>query len=634
MQQCPSCNKPVILSHPKINIITCTCGTVFSRIEGVGLISNSYRIVTDKADPVQPGTKGIWKGEEFTVLGRVRAWIEEFVLNYWTIVFNNGELNYLVEGYGLYAVYESTSIERRFSSKDLDQVKPNDRRDLFTQKTYVLERKYTCYKLEVEGEVHFPDLNSGFRVFEWAHYMGKRIELIELPKEQVLAFNVTYTSFPELDLTNLRTTTRDSKIISCANCDKRNTISAFPFAQSYACRNCGSRYSLKEGVHFQKLPDRNNTSIEPSINLGAKGIIKGIEYEVVGYAQKEEKNQYRSRWKEYTLYNSLEGFAFLSEFEGHWIYIRERGDAPVLPKHKVNDFTYGEEPFQLYNSYRFEVVNASGTFPYNIFNDSDKEVKEFISPPEVWIREQCPREGIIWYFGEHIDGQQLQTAFGDQVILPSRSGVGAVQPKGFISPYKLLVVTLAGIVFLLLAHLISVSTKKERVLFSREAFFKDSVSTITLVSDRFQLEKWKGNLQFDIYAPVSNSWLEMNATLVNMQNGTEYSLQKGVEYYQGYSDGESWSEGDTKETAYLSYIPSGDYQLQIQGIRELYSPIFGNTGPANFFVTVTYDTPNHRNLVVSLILLLIWAFVQYGYIQHNEKKRWSNSPFSPYNYED
>jgi hypothetical protein len=189
-------------------------------------------------------------------------------------------------------------------------------------------------------------------------------------------------------------------------------------------------------------------------------------------------------------------------------------------------------------------------------------------------------------------------------------------------------------VFLLLAHLISVSTKKERVLFSKEAFFKDSVNTITLVSDQFQLEKWRGNLQFDVYAPVSNSWFELNATLVNTVTGTEYGLEKGVEYYHGYSDGEPWSEGDTKETAYLSQIPSGNYQLQIQGIRELTSPIYGNLGPPSFFVSVTYDTPNHRNLVVCLILLLIWAFIQYGLIQHNEKKRWSNSPFSPYNYED
>ena len=634
MQHCPSCNKPVILSHPEINIITCTCGTVLSRIEGVGLITKFCKIVSQPDDPVQPGSKGKWNGNEFTVLGRVRVWMEEFVLNYWTIIFKNGELNYLVEGYGLYAVYESTTIERRLSSKDLDLVKPNDRRDLFPQKAYVLERKYSCYKLEVEGEVHFPDVNSGFRVFEWAHYTGKRIELIELPNDQVLAFNVTYTSFPELLFTNLRKIARDSKIISCAHCAKPNTIAAFPFVQSYACLHCGCRYSLKEGVHFEKLADRNRTSVEPSINPGAKGNIKGIDYEVIGYAQKEEKNIYRSKWKEYTLYNRLEGFSFLSEFEGHWIYIRERGDAPVLPKHKVTDFTYGEEPFQLYNSYRFEVINAAGTFPYNVFNDHEKEVKEFISPPEVWIREQCPREGIIWYLGEHIDGSELQNAFGDQVILPARRGVGAVQPKGFISPYKLVVITIIGLVFLLLAHLISISTKRERVLFSKEAFFKDSVSTITLVSDRFRLEKWKGNLQFDIYAPVSNSWLEMNATLVNLQNGTEYSLQKGVEYYHGYSDGESWSEGDTKETVYLSYIPSGDYKLQIQGIREMYSPVFGNMGPANFFVTVTYDTPNHRNLVVCIILLLIWAVVQYYLIQYHEQRRWSNSAYSPYNYED
>ena len=634
MQQCPSCSKLITFSHPPITIVTCPCGTVVSRKEGGQLLSKPYYIVPEPKDLIQPGTEGVWNGRKFTVLGRIRAWIEEFVLNYWTIAYEDGQVTYLVEGYGLYAVYEPATIERRLSTKDLDEVKPGVRRDLFPQKTYVLERKYTCYKWEVEGAVYLPESNSSFRIFEWAHFSGHRIELMELRPDQVLPFSVSYTSFAQLRLTQLRAPSYEGKTFSCAHCGTPNTIRAFPYAQSYACPHCGSRYSLQDGVQFKKLPDRNNTDSGPNITLGARGVLKGIEYDVVGYAQKEEQNQYRSRWKEYTLYNPQEGFAFLSEFDGHWIYIRERGKAPVLPKHQVKEFTYLEEPFQLYNAYRFEVVNAAGTFPYNLFNDSEKEVNEFISPPEVWIREQCPREGLIWYFGEHIDAKQLETAFDGHIVLPYKTGVGAVEPKGFISPLKLATVTFAGVLLLLMAHILTVATKQKRVVFSKEAFFSDSVNTINLVTDRFQLEKWRGNLQFDVYAPVSNSWFELNAILVNMGTGTEYGLEKGVEYYHGYTDGESWREGSTSETAYLSQIPSGEYQLQIQGIRAGSSSLYGNSGPASFAVTVTYDTPNHRNLVVCLILLLLWPFVQYNIIQYNEKKRWYNSPFSPYSYED
>ena len=53
------------------------------------------------------------------------------------------------------------------------------------------------------------------------------------------------------------------------------------------------------------------------------------------------------------------------------------------------------------------------------------------------------------------------------------------------------------------------------------------------------------NLQFEpqvtIVAEVLDSWFSADITLVNEGTGKEYSLEKGVEYYSGYSDGEFWS---------------------------------------------------------------------------------------------
>jgi hypothetical protein len=128
---------------------------------------------------------------------------------------------------------------------------------------------------------------------------------------------------------------------------------------------------------------------------------------------------------------------------------------------------------------------------------------------------------------------------------------------------------------------------------------------------------------------VDNDWFELNATLVNQSTGTEYGLEKGVEYYHGYSDGERWSEGSNNEDAYLTQVPEGDYVLQLQGVR---STGYGHV--QDFHVTVTYDTMMESNFWLSVLALLIWPVVQYIRTHNNEKKRWYNSPYSPFSYED
>ncbi|HVG16130.1 MAG TPA: DUF4178 domain-containing protein [Chitinophagaceae bacterium] len=628
---CPGCSKTNSFQHADTNVIACSCGTILKRTES-NLQSQAFYLLQNDHDLIQVGTEGIWKGKKFSVLGRFRAWIEEYVFNYWTISFEDNKLAYLGEGYGLYAIYEKRE-DTEVSLSFLNEVKVGQNKEILGE-SYLVERKYNCYKWEVEGELYLPELSSNFKILELAHTSGRRIELMQGPKDTLFAFSVFYTSYSELKLSGLRNGEVTVKTISCARCSRQNEIKAVPYTQSFACPHCGTRYTLEGGDQFKRTSDPNAGNETCNIALGSKGLIKGVDYEVIGFALKEEQNAYRSRWKEYTLYNKTEGFAFLSEYNGHWVYLREAGEAPVLPLGKVTEFKFNDEPFQLFNSYRFKTIHAAGSFPYNIFNDGDKDIKEFISPPEVWILEKNSREGIVWFLGEHISGDALSKAFGESIVLPFKVGVGAVQPKGFVNPMKLATVTFFVILSMLFLHLFTSQYKDQRVVFSNDVFFPDSSNVVSFVSEKFHLDKWRSNLLFQVYAPVDNSWFELGVTLVNKETGTEYSLHKGVEYYHGYSDGESWAEGDNRESAYLSQIPGGDYILQIQGIRESNYNLFAASKTSNFALTVTYDVPNDRNLVYCLIAIIAFALIQYKLNEYNEKNRWENSPYSPYTYED
>jgi hypothetical protein len=122
----------------------------------------------------------------------------------------------------------------------------------------------------------------------------------------------------------------------------------------------------------------------------------------------------------------------------------------------------------------------------------------------------------------------------------------------------------------------------------------------------------------------------MQASLVNTDDGKEYSISKGVEYYSGYTDGESWSEGSRNDDAYLTGIPRGNYVITITGTRD--SNSFNR--PGNFGVTVIYDVGFIRNFLFCLLMIVGMAIIQYMIFVHYDKQRWYNSPFTKYNYDE
>ena len=353
-QQCPDCGRLISFSNEVTNLLACQCGNVLFKNQGQ-VVKRSFYIIQQSNDIIQPGTEGKWESKNFKVTGRIRSWFDEFVFNYWTIIFNDGSTGYLGEGYGLYAIYEKYSIEKHLDSKTLASVKVGAKHNLNPSDTFFLERKNKADKWELEGEAWLPHDSSQFSVYEFGALDGRHIEVFDFYNNNVESFKVNYSSFKSLELTNTRPFQPAVKKINCGTCNTENEIKTFPYAQSFSCVNCKTRHSFHNG-NFKSGKDRNKTDVGTNITLGAKGEIRGIIYEVIGFTLKEERNEYCSQWKEYTIYNPEEGFAFLSEYNGHWIYLKERCDAPVLHKERVETFVYDHEPYQLFNDYRFDII--------------------------------------------------------------------------------------------------------------------------------------------------------------------------------------------------------------------------------------------------------------------------------------
>lgn len=626
--QCPDCSRLLYFASDKTTITTCTaCGTVVWRQKDGTVIAKPQHKVNQITEIIQPGTTGSWNGKNFTVLGRFRAWFEEFVFNYWTIQFADGEIAWLGEGYGVYSILEAIPPVENVSSKSLESLNPGNQKELLPGKPFMLREKEQAVKWEIEGELFTPEPETSFSLFDFSAEDGSHISIFEWGKFNLSAYKVHYMPFSSLSLQQLREYKPSQRTFRCKVCSHQVAVKTYPYAQSCACAECGTCYDMKDGSDFYKDEKRKVTR---SIHLpiGSTGIIDNISYEVIGYARKEELNQYHSQWTEYTLFNPKEGFAFLSEYEGNWMFVQEKMDSPVLLNQNFKEFTFDREPFHLFNSYNHKVVSARGEFPYNIFDNEKTKAREFISPPEMWIEERNTREGITWYFGRNMHWRKVKDAFGVS-LMPTKRGTGAIEPTGFVNPVQMAMAALAGIILLVLVHMLINYSKEERVLINKAYTFPDSTNQISVVTEKFVFDKWRANVRFTIEAQVYNSWFELGATLVNVETGKEYSVEKGVEYYAGYSGGENWTEGSQKEVAYLTKIPAGTYFLQLQGTREAsYHP----TKPAiaNFYLEVAYDVPLVRNLGWAVFLLLLWPAGKWMISNEREKQRWSNSPFSTY----
>src|SRR5262249_465255 len=72
---------------------------------------------------------------------------------------------------------------------------------------------------------------------------------------------------------------------------------------------------------------------EPKIPLGSRGTLNGTLYEVIGFQVREvQVDDDVFSWDEYLLFNPYKGFRYLSEYQGHWNFIRPLSALPMLTR--------------------------------------------------------------------------------------------------------------------------------------------------------------------------------------------------------------------------------------------------------------------------------------------------------------
>lgn len=407
--------------------------------------------------------------------------------------------------------------------------------------------------------------------------------------------------------------------ITCLNCGTVNTVRGKAMTLAMTCDSC--KYYLRLG---KWNADRNVFSFkeEPAIPLGAKGKFDDVVYEVMGFVVKQE-TKYHYKWREYLLFNPMRGYVFLAEYNGNWNFVWPVEHGPTEGAPEV-DFYHEENYYRLYQKYKAEVVYARGEFLFDVIDLSESTINhEYIAPPYMYTLEKS-HDSILWCKGEYCSPQEIAQAFGIQVnTLPAKEGRGYTQPT--LTAFKegsLVMVSLVILVLMIALQLFFNGSAKEEVVFNGTFDRSELKDQKFFVSSSFDLKGGTKSVAVDIYAPLVNDWFYADFALINETTGVEYNFSKDIEYYSGYEDGESWSEGSTRGEAFISQIPEGRYHINIY-------PEF-STSNQSFSIRVMRDVSSLSNFIVTALVLAI--FPLFFFIRRHilESKRWEDSDYSPY----
>jgi hypothetical protein len=254
---------------------------------------------------------------------------------------------------------------------------------------------------------------------------------------------------------------------------------------------------------------------------------------------------------------------------------------------------------------------------------------DFVAAPAMLSRESGNGE-INWSLGTYLTPKQVTAAVGN-VTLPSATGVAPNQPWPHTGVWRYYGLLLAA---LFVAGIVMASTTETHKI---AAFAFDVPSGKppppaeappgaeaghVFFSEPFALRGGE-NIEIDLRAPLSNNWMYVVTDLVDESKGTFVTFDSNLEYYYGYAEGESWSEGSSTKTQTLGPLPAGNYVMRLEAQRG--EQAIDAAAPIALSASIRQNVFQGGLWVLALLVLVLPGLFFFLSSRRFEKRRWENS---------
>ncbi len=422
-----------------------------------------------------------------------------------------------------------------------------------------------------------------------------------------------------------------SKALECPNCGGAVQLRGLAHSLNAVCPRCMSVLDVQhEQVRVLQKYGSKVAYATPLIPLGSRGKCNGVLFEAIGFQVRRivvDGTPYE--WREYLLFNPYQGFRYLSEYDGHWNFIRSVPGLPGFGGIDGRKAAFWEgDGFKHFQHAQATTVFVLGEFPFQVRNGDTAEVDDYIAPPKVLSSEIVPGE-ITWSIGEYTTGDEIWKAFQLPGSPPAATGVYANQPApaevkaGFWTAASTAVMLEAILVVMLVACMLFMSDKQ---VFKQSYFFRaNTPGEQSFVTPVFELQGRPSNVEVDLDTNLRQNWAYFNMALINESTGQAWDFGREVSYYSG-SD---WSEGSSSDSVRVPAVPAGRYYLRVEPEMEAQPTSVYTTGPREMTYTVTIkrDVPAYWPLFVAMLLVPLPALFKLGKKSSFEAQRWAESDY-------
>ncbi|WP_160139485.1 DUF4178 domain-containing protein [Chryseobacterium sp. c4a] len=347
----------------------------------------------------------------------------------------------------------------------------------------------------------------------------------------------------------------------CPICKTHNNQLAIDFAiEEFICSHCKSLIIVGKTTQRKVV----NKPVENVVlEVGHKGILYGTEYWVMNIVIK--KYGKKTFWREYSLKDRVGNNVYLSESDGHWVFLHQVN--PNKLDFDIKDFQYyaefGGKNYRWYETTPCTIHAATGFFEENL-SFGLATYKEYVNGTEMISKEEYGKS-VQFFRGNHISGNTIKKAFGISQM-PYRIGTGIVQPFWINIKQSTNILAIAALLICIL-QLYVVISRSNQTVFEQSINFSD-VNDKEMVSKSFTLSGGSAPLKVHAFSDVDNSWANIGLSLVNEKTNEVIYASKDIEKYSGFEGGESWSEGSQTEEFNLCGIPAGTYHFLISAEKE------------------------------------------------------------------
>lgn len=620
--RCPNCGSEHSLANPGITMLVCDhCQTVVYWDDETVLKTGTQSILPDNDSRLFMHATGKLMGRGFEVVGHLRYSHGRGTWEEWYLQTDDGGIAWLSED------ERKLSLER-FLRPDPNMPPPEGLRVgmqlTLGDSLFSVREVGRAECVGGEGQLPFTVLpGERYPYADLATLDGTRFATLEYDEGSApRCFTGEVLDHQQLSITDERPPStagsHEGKHIKCPNCNAPLEVVGGREVQTRVCEYCGAQNDLTGAA--ATVMGVNPQGYDPgfTFDIGQAGDFRGQRYEVCGRMVYEDDEGYQTR--EYLLFNPSEGYLWLAEENGHYVLNRPTQQAPARdPFHLATKqmVKVGTTTFNFYESGSSRLVYVDGSLPWQATTGDATHYADLVAPPQMYGVETDGQE-VEYFLGWYMSPAQVWTAFGLDGSPAPASGVHPAQPFARGPVAKSLM--LAGAIFALVnlgLLLWSLSQPGKAVAaqsFTPDAYLKECVSNpFTLGTQSV--------MSMEIAAPLNNSWLALDAALINEKDEVVEEMDGEISYYQGVEGGESWSEGDRSSTKYFKAPPAGTYRLILKAAGG--SGINGLPRGEPLTVHLRQGAVLSRYFLVVFIIALLFPAYEITRKVMFEKRRWA-----------